>query len=290
MQRFAYRLNYGDRMLNFDSKYLILFVFFYLALPNAICDAKVHDSQAESLAYYAIQLENPYIDVEEKKRIQPYLISVTHPIFPTLESIFTQQRATLNLSALTKAGFIIKFIQQRSFIIVASHPLMPGYLFKIYLDSELRIKRATPGWQWFVNRVRNANKIRHFIKKNKIRYFVAPHKWIYALPASPLPPFNDDYVPKWEILVVKDMQLVSKEENLTAWKTKITKKHLDELYTIIKYAGGSSYRASNIPMTQNGTFAFVDTEYTTTSPDTESILPYLSSKMARYWKKKTKRQ
>ena len=63
------------------------------------------------------------------------------------------------------------------------------------------------------------------------------------------------------VLLVDDMDLVSKQENEVAWKSMITREHLNELYLIITRAGGSSYRPDNIWLTKHGKFAFVDTEY-----------------------------
>jgi hypothetical protein len=230
-----------------------------------------------------------YLGREESKQIAPFIMPPAHPLFPILESIFTLQRVTFNADALAKAGFITKFIQPRSYIRVVSHPSMPGYLFKLYLDDDLRLKKFIPGWKWLVNRVKNARKIRKFIQKNNIRHFTVPRKSLYVLPEKPLPPMKrGKYAPKWEILVVEDMNLAPQEENLHAWKRKITKKHLDEFHSIIKAVGGNSYRATNVPLTKEGKFAFIDTEYNEKRVDTASIKPYLSRKMARYWKKLTK--
>ncbi|MBA3958139.1 MAG: hypothetical protein H0X51_07090 [Parachlamydiaceae bacterium] len=235
-----------------------------------------------------MQEKHPYMSNVEQTKIKPYLLPTKHPIYNTLQSIFTVQRATLNSETLASAGFNNRFTQPRSFIRVVSHPATPGYLFKLYLDSETRIKKNTPGWQWLVNRAKNATIIQSIITRKKIKHFVVAKKWIYQLPTYPLPPLNDpNYTPKGEILVVEDMNLVSKEENAHAWKTVITKEHLDEFYKIISSAGGSSYRIDNVAYTKSGKFAFIDTEYTNRTVDRVSITKYLSPKMANYWTKRT---
>lgn len=238
----------------------------------------------QSKVHYNEFDKNPYFSKKEKEQIKPYLLPFDHPIKPYLDLIFSSERVTLDSNSFSAAGFISKFIQPRSFIRVASHPYLPGYLVKVYLDDELRIKKETPGWKWFVNRAKNAKAIRKYIKRNKCKYFTAPEKWIYPLPINTSPPMDPAYVRKNEILVVEDMQLVSEIENLHAWKTIITKKHLNELYDIISYAGGSSYRADNIAFTISGKFAFIDTEYARKSPGYHAIVPYLSDEMAAYWK------
>lgn len=236
----------------------------------------------ESFGIYQ-EIDNPYMSQEEKNLIRPYIIPSNHPLKKKLDSIFKKQRATLNSQTFAQAGFICKYIQPRSFIQVASHPTMPGYLFKVYLDSEKRIKKNVPGWKWFVRRAQNAEKIRSYIIRKGIKNFKAPKKWIYPLPADPSPPNDPLYVRKNEILVVEDMQLVSKADNFKAWKTVITKDILDELLKIIKYVGGKSYRPDNVPYTKKGVFAFIDTEYTNKIPEVESITPYLSPEMKAYW-------
>ena len=82
--------------------------------------------------------------------------------------------------------------------------------------------------------------------------------------------------------------MTDKPLNYHAWKTFVTPKILDELYIIISRANGSSYRPDNIPYTQTGHFAFIDTEYPNKDPDFNSIRPYLSEEMWYYWDKLVK--
>ncbi len=223
----------------------------------------------------------------EREAIAPYILPEDHPIKEKLDAIFCLRRATLNQQMFRMAGFIIKYSQPRSFIKVASHPAIPGYLVKVYLDSEHRLKRNTEGWVWFTRRIEGVNKIHEYITANKSKFFVAPKKWIYPLPVNPSIPGAFGYQRKNEILVVEDMRLVSKEKSIKAWKTKITKEHLDELYEILYYAGGDSYRPDNIAYTEEGKFAFIDTEYSYIYRSSyESIKKYLSSEMAEYWETK----
>jgi hypothetical protein len=81
------------------------------------------------------------------------------------------------------------------------------------------------------------------------------------------------------------MNLTSKAQNLAAWKSLITGEHLKELYKIISYAKGSSYRPDNITYSVDGKFAFIDTEYPKAHPDYKSIRKYLSREMQAEWDK-----
>lgn len=230
---------------------------------------------------------NPYMSSKEREAVRPHLLPLDHPIRPALDQIFSRKRPTLNKESFREAGFTIKFDRPRSFIQVASHPLLKGYLVKAHLDSELRLKRNTPNWKWFVNRIIGSEKIRHWIKTTKSQNFVVPKKWIYPLPIDPYLMDDDQTSRKNEILIVEDMRLVSKKGNLRAWRNVITKKHLKELYKIISNAGGSSYRANNIAYTKKGKFAFIDTEYPNKKPKYGKIVKVLTPKMARYWEKLT---
>jgi hypothetical protein len=240
--------------------------------------------------YYNDFVSNPYSSNKERRAIAPYLLPYNHPAKAALDLLFCRKRVSATSKSLQAAGFYFKEKQPRSFIFVAGHKSLPGYLLKIYTDDEKRIKRNRLGWEWFVQRIQGADKIRTIIEKRQITKFVVPRKWIYPLPIKPLPPHAFRNSRKNEVLLVEDMELVSEAENLDAWKYKITKKHLDEFYTIITFAGGSSYKPRNVAYTRNGKFAFIDTEYPYREPDYRGIDHYLSSAMLKYWKQLTKRK
>jgi hypothetical protein len=225
---------------------------------------------------------NPYISAEARESIRPFLLPEKHKMRQKLDKIFHATRACFDSRSLKKAGFDIKYKQPRSRIYVVSHESLPGYLLKLVPDVDDRQKGGKPEWFWFVNRCKGVEKIHEAIKKHHVKYFAAPKKWIYPLPVKPYPE-DKKASRKVVILLVEDMLLTSKEENRIAWKKEITKKHLDELYLIMRDVGGSSYRAQNIPQTKKGTFAFIDTEYPTSPPGYKDIRRYLSSGKRLYW-------
>lgn len=218
-------------------------------------------------------------------KMKPYLISENHPMYATLNEIFTACRVTENQNSFEKAGFKILDIRPRSHIYVARHSKLPGYLVKANLDNDLHVKQHTQSWEWFVLRCIGAEKIKSIIHQFNIVHFKVAKKWIYPLPSTPLPPNDDQHTQHLAILLVTDMKLTSVKQNLHAWSNVITEEHLDELYTILSRAKGSSYRPDNIAYTREGTFAFIDTEYPTRGPDYGSIRNHLNSKMLRYWDK-----
>ena len=213
------------------------------------------------------------------RSIEKHILPENHPGKPALDAIFLSRRATKNEATFQASGFTTLFNKSRSFIRVASHPLLPGYLLKVYLDSEQRQKRNRAGWEWLVRRCKGAGKIRKIIERHKIKYFQVPQKWLYPLPSQP----DSASLDQPFVLLVDDMDLVSRKENEAAWKSIVTREHLNELYLIVTIAGGASYRPDNIWLTRLGKFAFIDTEYPTQKFDYDSISSFLSPEMRSYW-------
>lgn len=231
--------------------------------------------------------ENPKLDDKMRKQIKPYLIPLTHPAKTILDDIFSKGRVTKNEETFADAGFITVSVRPFSFIVVSKHPDLPGYLQKIYLDSEKRVKHSTPGWQWLVYRCQGAENVRNLIKSKKLQFFSVPDKWIYPLPA----PDEDTKLAKNAqpiILLVTDMELASQEESEEAWKSKVTKKHIDELYIILSHGFASCHLSWNIPLTKNGKFCCIDTEHPKRKPKYHKVKPYLSKEMGEYLDKLVK--
>jgi hypothetical protein len=163
---------------------------------------------------------------------------------------------------------------------VAIHPMIAGYVFKVFfVDERKREREKSSGWKGFVARCNRAEQIRRVIQEHRIQHFKVPRKWLFRVPRH-LSCDPDDHP---VILVAEFQDLFSQKESEYAWLHSVTESHLDELYTIINCAGGTSYRPDNIPLTRQGWFAFIDTEHFTDRHDYESIAPYLSCQMREYW-------
>lgn len=250
---------------------------------TALCGVYRAHTPSRTNRHYPQFDDNPFLTQEMRDQMRLYLLPVNHVSKPTLDTIFGTTRVTQDQSTLTNAGFHILFAQPVSFIKVVSHPELPGYLMKLYLDNDLRIKRDKSGWQWLVQRCDSARQLRDIIHKYKIRHFVVPHKWLYPLPAEPSPPATPEYVRQPVALLVQRMPIVNVEETRKAWRTKISKEHLKELYIIFSEGYGTAYIGGNIPYCNKGLFAIVDTEYGKRLPKYNHLRPYLSQKMYAYW-------
>lgn len=219
-----------------------------------------------------------------KGQLKPYVIPSDHLIKPALDAIFQTSRVTHSKETLIAAGFIIHTIQMTSNIIVSRHPQVPGYVFKIYLDTDPRTRKGKEGWQWLVSRCKSAATIRNLIKKNKITKFSVPDKWIYLLPEHPSD-LTADSTHQPAILIATDMKLVPPKESAEAWRKNITPQHLNELYIILSHGYGSTFLVHNVPYTASGKFSFVDTEYPKRKFEYEKVKRFLSPEMCKYWDK-----
>ncbi len=227
--------------------------------------------------------KNKAIPQKVRRAIAPYLIADNHPMKNALDTIFLKKRVTVDKKTFHANGFKTLRKGPRSYVYVARHPSINGYLVKAYMDNELDQKQNHPSWYWLTKRCEGAEKIARIIANRKIRHFTVASKWIYPLPENPAPPKNASHTRHYALLLVNDMDLVPHDVNLQVWQSGITKEHLHELYVIITHAKGSSYRPDNIAYTHKGQFAFIDTEYPSKGPDYDRIRKYLSPEMRTYW-------
>ncbi len=223
--------------------------------------------------------ENPLLTERMRAMISPYLIPIDHPMKGVLDRLFAQGRVTESMQSLKEAGFDVIAAMPRSYVVVVRHPAVPGYVLKLYLDSETRMKENTPNWMWLTQRCIGANKIREIIKHQRIKNFIVPDKWIYVLP--PLPA-SQGPSPQPILVIATDIEPFADAK--LAWKTLVTREHLDELFIIMKW-GYSTTQIANIPYTKSGKFAFMDTEYPCRNLHLIHIEKYLSKEMAKYWER-----
>ena len=226
-------------------------------------------------------INNPYLTAYQRDLIEPHLLPLDHPCRAALDLIFSASRVTANRDTLIEAGFeIFGAANSGSYVTVARHPAVPGFVFKLYLDSEKRTKKDIPHCEWLARRCIGAKRIRKIIQKKKIRHFVVPDKWIYVLPIYPL---AQEPHPEPIILLATEMDLENEETTKVAWQTKVTRRYLDELYAILKHGCGTTALVNNTPYTKQGQFAFTDTEYPKRHFHLEKVKSVLSKEMQHYW-------
>ena len=208
------------------------------------------------------------------------LMPSVHPARALLETLCRRSSIIDNEGAFYEAGFEVRVKKLRSLMRVATHPALATYIFKVFFVEERKCEREkSRGWRGFPTRCRQADRIRGVIQERGIRHFKVPHKWLFYPPYHPSCGLDDQPM----ILVAEYQDLLSRRENEHAWLNSVTEGHLDELYAIIDGAGGVSCRPDNIALTRQGQFSFIDTEHSSETRDYESITPYLTNRMCRYW-------
>lgn len=215
--------------------------------------------------------------------VEPYFIPEDHPMKESLDEIFSSERRVIYSSeTLKKAGFKNTRPGRWKGTIVAKHPKLEGYLVKMYSDDQTdKIE-----WAKFLDRVRGAEAVKEAIDRFEYHdLFKVPNKWIYPLPEQPAPAVGKPR--KNFILLVEDMDLISKKANLKKWeRSDLPKKYLNALYYLLGEVGlRDSVYAFNVPFSIDGRIAIVDTEHYHMWPvHYRSLLQYLSPCNREYWK------
>ena len=167
------------------------------------------------------------------------------PIFPRLGDLFTDPKMFRSFDHFSSAGFaLVEHAPHK--IMAGSHKRARGYLFKKY-DND------SPGQTQlrnYMHRIEGSRLIRTFIVEHGFSRVTAPKKWLYELPPS----FPERY-----LLVVETVELVSRLDTEAAYR-RIGTKQMQELATILYYFRGLNSTPSNLPFTEEGKIAFIDTE------------------------------
>lgn len=219
------------------------------------------------------------------EKVSPHLLPDQHPVRIQLDQIFSVSRGILNSKSLQKAGFRKSKPRKFTHLIVTTHPTLPGYIFKLYLDSQKYYKKL-PEYENWLMRIQGASFIQSEINKLDLQsFFKVPKKWIYDLPEEPSPPF--EYLRKNFLLVEEDMALYSEEENNILWQSDfISHAILDGLFKILKNIGlRDCVKIDNIPISKDGKIAFVDTQtYHAWPVHYKELSQKLSKENRAYWK------
>jgi len=197
--------------------------------------------------------KNALIDENTWQLLNPYLIPSNHPVKLKLDAILHQGRPTTNAISMKMAGFesIGTIAWDKAF--VAKHPQLKGFIIKAYLDDQVWMDD-----KMLLLRIQGAEQIRSAIKAYGFEtYLKVPHKWLYQLPAhTQTHPGQKNF-----ILIVEDMTIVDKEKNEKLYRKSISEIQLKALHFIINALGlADSVYIKNIPFSEDGKIAFVDTE------------------------------
>ncbi len=167
------------------------------------------------------------------------------PIFSLLPTLFTNPKMFASYDKFSAEGFrLVDHAEHK--IMSGSHPSAKGYLFKKYSNA----KEGKDQILNYMHRIEGARLLRNFIAEHGFSHVAAPRKWLYALSLS----FPEPY-----LLVVEHLDLVSEKETLRNYD-RIGREQVRELATILYYFRGLNSTAANLPFTEDGRIAFIDTE------------------------------
>lgn len=167
------------------------------------------------------------------------------PIFALVGELFTDPKMFSSFDRFRSAGFdLIDHAETK--IMSGSHKRAKSYLFKKYNNDKPGKKQLRN----YMHRVEGAKLIRTFIAQNGFSRVVAPGKWLYELPSS----FPERY-----LVVAEKVDLVSRKDTESAYG-RIGKEQMHELANILYHFRGLNSTAANLPFTEDGKIAFIDTE------------------------------
>lgn len=216
------------------------------------------------LLNYAIKKKGEEEDQEkELTEVAPYLLPKKHFAHNILEEIFAVKGVLSSIKAMEDAGFTIHLYRQGRGLILASHPLLPNYFIKTYLDTVSYVE-----WTRWVRRAKGKDRMQSFLNDypQYKPFLKVPNKWIFKIPKHGIGRAKGEFFPRRYILLVEDMHLVDKLVNEKMYQKDITYSALDGLYLIIDRTGFSDGHIGNIPFSTDGRLAFIDTEYTNSWP------------------------
>lgn len=167
----------------------------------------------------------------------------TLPIVSRLSELFTDRRMFESFDRFGSAGFrLVDHAENK--VMAGGHKEVPGYLFKKYNNDKPAKKQILN----YMRRVEGARLLRAFITKHGFSRVVAPRKWLYELPAD---------FPARYLVVAQKLDLSSDTDH---HYDRIDSEQVRELATILYYFRGLNSTAANLPFTEEGRVAFIDTE------------------------------
>lgn len=216
-----------------------------------------------------------------------YYLADTHPIKPVLDALFSTSRVLLNEKNMKKAGFILSKPRPFTNLIIASHPALPGYIFKLYLEAQ-RLHKHKPELDFWMMRIQGALAVKYTIETFQLQKLVkVPQKWLYQLPKKPKG--KKGYTKRQYILVEEDMDLISSEDNERLWSSDyITPDLLDAIYLILSKVGlRDCTKPDNLPFSFDGRVSFIDTQTHGEKVPFKRLGSWLSPGNQQYWSKLT---
>jgi hypothetical protein len=166
-----------------------------------------------------------------------------------LQNFFVDPAMFSSTESFRRAGFEVPE-RGHDLIMVGSHPMVKGYLFKKY-KNHIAAKEQHEN---YLRRIDGARRLRSFIAERQLRHIITPQKWLYDLPPAFTAAGRDPHV-----LVVEQFQILDEAASIRAYGN-IADAVLNELCEVIFRFRGLDSSARNVVFTTRGQIAFIDTE------------------------------
>lgn len=176
---------------------------------------------------------------------QELAVTATQPFVPVLEDLLTDPEMFSSLDTFRAAGFhLVDHAETK--IMTGSHRRLRGYLIKKYSNARSGEKQVRN----YMHRIEGARLLRSFIAEHGFQHVVAPQKFLYEL----APAFPERY-----LVIAEELDLVSRDDTERAYEN-LDEEQAGELAVILYYFRGLNSTAANLPFTEDGKIAFIDTE------------------------------
>jgi len=176
---------------------------------------------------------------------QEIALTAKQPFVPVLEALLTDPKMFSSFDRFRSGGFHLVDHSETK-IMSGSHKRLPGLLVKKYNDD----RPGKDQLRNYMHRVEGARLLRDFITGHNFRRVVAPQKFLYELSPS----FPERY-----LVVAEKLDLLSRSDTEKAYGN-LDKEQAQELAQILYYFRGLNSTAANLPFTEKGKIAFIDTE------------------------------
>ena len=167
------------------------------------------------------------------------------PIVSQLGELFMDRKMFNSMTSFENAGFRL-IAHSPHKIMSGSHKRARGYLFKKYNNDKPGKKQLKN----YMRRIEGARLLRAFIAERSFQHVVVPHKWLYELPES----FPERY-----LIVADKLDLMSDDATRRKYD-RIREDQMRELATVLYFFRGLNSWTKNLPFTEDGQIAFIDTE------------------------------
>jgi len=168
-----------------------------------------------------------------------------------LKGLFCDRTMFESSSRWRKRGFAVEGEGDESDIMTASHPSAPGYLFKKYSDDKVSPKDQLENYR---RRIKGAKKLRAYVADQRLTRIVVPGKSLHELPSEFDRKGKTSYV-----LIVEKMTLLDAAASKQMYRG-LDNEGLRQLCVVLIEFRGLDSGVRNIPFTDQGQMAFIDTE------------------------------